>query len=75
MKYEQKLPLIGRLDKADFPEYSLANIDIKIDTGAYTSAIHCHNIREVELPKSTLLEFDLLDPTHPLYNGKKLISS
>ncbi|MGM0636217.1 MAG: ATP-dependent zinc protease [Bacteroidota bacterium] len=36
---------IGRIDKADFPELELENIPIKIDTGAYTSSIHCENFR------------------------------
>ncbi len=35
---------IGRTDKIDFPEWNLYDIDAKIDSGAYTSAIHCENI-------------------------------
>ncbi len=38
--------ILGRVDKIDFPELNLNIIDVKIDTGAYTSAIHCANIRE-----------------------------
>lgn len=38
--------ILGRVDKVDFPELELYNIDVKIDTGAYTSAIHCSKIRE-----------------------------
>ena len=37
---------IGRTDKIDFPKLGLFNIDVKIDTGAYTSAIHCTSIIE-----------------------------
>ena len=37
---------LGRVDKIDFPELNLKTIDVKIDTGAYTSAIHCSKIRE-----------------------------
>ena len=37
---------IGRVDKIDFPKLGLFNIDVKIDTGAYTSAIHCCEIIE-----------------------------
>ncbi|WP_194767291.1 ATP-dependent zinc protease [Tamlana sp. I1] len=37
---------IGRVDIVDFPELGLFNIDVKIDTGAYTSAIHCSKIIE-----------------------------
>ena len=36
--------IIGRVDKIDFPKLGLYNIDVKIDTGAYTSAIHCSDI-------------------------------
>lgn len=38
--------IIGRVDKVDFPKLNLYNIDVKIDTGAYTSAIHCTEIIE-----------------------------
>lgn len=37
---------IGRVDIVDFPLLGLYNIDVKIDTGAYTSAIHCSEIIE-----------------------------
>jgi len=37
---------LGRVDKVDFPELKLNPIDVKIDTGAYTSAIHCSKVRE-----------------------------
>ncbi len=40
--------IIGRTDRADFPELKLRNIPIKIDTGAYTSSIHCSEIEEKE---------------------------
>lgn len=34
--------IIGRRDKADFPDLELKEVPIKIDTGAYTSSIHCY---------------------------------
>ena len=37
---------LGCVDKVDFPELKLNTIDVKIDTGAYTSAIHCSKVRE-----------------------------
>jgi hypothetical protein len=61
---------IGRKDKADFPNLELSNIDIKIDTGAYTSAIHCHKIVIKEVDGIEILTFTLLDPTHPQYENK-----
>ena len=62
---------IGRVDKADFPELSLLDIDIKIDSGAYTSSIHCSNIKEVNLENEQYLKFTLLDPEHKFYNHKE----
>lgn len=59
--------VIGRFDKADFPALHLNDIAIKIDTGAYTSSIHCENIVE----KDGVLKCTFLDDEHPLYNGKK----
>tara|TARA_R110002051_G_scaffold4229_5_gene22693 strand:- start:9631 stop:10077 length:447 start_codon:yes stop_codon:yes gene_type:complete len=60
--------VIGRTDKADFPELGLKDIDIKIDTGAYTSSIHCANIRE----ENNVLICTFLDPSHPNYDGREL---
>ena len=42
---------IGRSDKADFPELSLFDIDLKVDSGAYTSSIHCTDIQEITLKR------------------------
>ncbi|MFT4970097.1 MAG: hypothetical protein ACI9O4_001849 [Chitinophagales bacterium] len=61
---------IGRADKADFPEINLQNIKVKLDTGAYTSSIHCHDVKEVELNGEKYIEFELLDPSHPEYENK-----
>lgn len=67
----KKKKLIGRSDKADFPELNLYDIDIKIDTGAYTSAIHCHKIKEKVIDGQPVISFVLLDPSHPQYNKKE----
>ena len=63
--------VIGRIDKADFPELSLSEIDLKIDSGAYTSSIHCANIEEINVDGENLIKFTLLDPEHSLYNNKE----
>lgn len=36
--------IIGRKDHADLPIFGLSKVPVKIDTGAYTSSIHCDNI-------------------------------
>ncbi len=40
----KKKKTIGRTDKVDLPELGLIEVQAKIDTGAYTSAIHCSKI-------------------------------
>lgn len=61
--------IIGRTDKVDFPKLGFEDIDVKIDTGAYTSSIHCAHIRE----EDDELHCTFLDPQHPNYNGKPMI--
>lgn len=40
----KKKKTIGRTDKVNLPELGLFEVQAKIDTGAYTSAIHCSKI-------------------------------
>lgn len=67
----KKLKLIGRREYVDFPELDLFHLEAKIDTGAYTSALHCHDITVRELNGVPTLCFFLLDPNHPEYNNKE----
>ncbi|MEX1062120.1 MAG: RimK/LysX family protein [Balneolaceae bacterium] len=57
--------IIGRIEKIDFPGWKLYNLDAKIDTGAFTSSLHCHYIKLSENKKQVF--FSILDPTHPEY--------
>jgi hypothetical protein len=56
---------LGRSDRVDLPGLGLKNIHAKIDTGAYTSSLHCSRA-EV---KDGVLEFVLLDDEHPEFTG------
>lgn len=38
-------PIIGRTDVVDFPDLGLTDVRAKVDTGAYTSSIHCYNVK------------------------------
>ncbi|SNR52212.1 ATP-dependent zinc protease family protein [Lutibacter flavus] len=66
MKTNTIKTLLGRSDIVDFPELELFGIDIKVDTGAYTSSFHCHHI-EVE---NNVLKCQFLDPKHEKYHDK-----
>lgn len=60
---------IGRADKIDFPRLNLLAIDAKIDTGAYTSAIHCSKIIE----ENKTLRCTFYSKGHPHFSGKEVI--
>ena len=62
--------VIGRREFVDFPELKLFQLEAKIDTGAYTTALHCHSIRVNKEDNKHVLYFKLLDPVHPEYNNR-----
>ncbi|HEY9049780.1 MAG TPA: RimK/LysX family protein [Ohtaekwangia sp.] len=61
--------ILGRYDRVDLPELGLQNIHAKIDTGAFTSSLHCSKADIV----NGNLEFVLLDEEHPEFTGMKFI--
>lgn len=65
---KNKIRLIGRREFVDFPQLKLFSIEAKIDTGAYTSAIHCKDIQLKTTNGKQVLCFKLLDNTHPEYS-------
>ncbi|MDH3214871.1 MAG: RimK/LysX family protein [Candidatus Krumholzibacteria bacterium] len=65
--------IIGRKDKADFPLLGLSDVDVKIDTGAYTSSIHCRNISLIDRRAQPSVRFSLFDPRHKVYNPRELV--
>ena len=60
---------IGRIDKVDFPTLDLFDIDVKIDTGAFTSSMHCHKVIE----EDNLLKCLFFDKEHQNYNKKIIV--
>ena len=65
--------LIGRQDLADFPKLQLDKVEVKIDTGAYTSSFHCHDIEVITLNGTKKLRCFFLDPNHEKYHHKEFI--
>jgi hypothetical protein len=57
---------IGRRETVDFPDLGLFGLTAKIDTGANTTALHCHHVRV----EDGVLYFRLLDETHPEYQAR-----
>jgi len=60
--------ILGRYDRVDLPQLGLYSIHAKVDTGAYTSSLHCHRAQVI----GGVLEFVLLDEEHPEFTGMKL---
>lgn len=54
--------IIGMIDIVDFPELGLIDVRAKIDTGAYTSALHCKDVRLEENADSLILSFYIIEP-------------
>lgn len=69
-KPKKKIHVIGRKDVVDLPELGLFEIEAKIDTGAYSSSIHCHNIEIEKRNGKEILKCNFLDPHHTEYNEK-----
>jgi hypothetical protein len=59
------MEILGRSDRVNLPGLGLKNIHAKIDTGAYTSSLHCSRAEVV----NGRLEFVLLDDEHPEFTG------
>lgn len=55
--------IIGSFESVIFPDFNGYNVMAKIDTGAYTGALHCTKIREEETSDGQVLHFSPFD--HP----------
>lgn len=64
------MQILGRSDRVDLPGLGLYNIHAKIDTGAFTSSLHCSRAEVI----NGQLEFVLLDDEHPEFTGMKFVA-
>jgi len=65
-----KLKVIGRKERISLPEWGLKQVSAKVDTGAYTSSIHCEYIELKIKDSREVLCFSVLPKTHKKYTGK-----
>ena len=67
--------IIGRRERIDLPTLALRGIVAKVDTGAYTNAIHCDDVHlEADLVTGQpVLYVRLFDPEHPATDGQALM--
>jgi hypothetical protein len=71
---DSNLKIIGRIEKILLPDLLNNTLDAKIDTGAYTSSLHCHSVNVFSVKGRDRVRFYLLDPTHPEYEGRQFES-
>lgn len=55
--------VLGRFEKVSFPEFGMDNVVAKIDTGAFTGALHATKVHEEEENGAQVLFFSPFD--HP----------
>ena len=73
MKQRAPKRTVGRRELVDFPQFQLWGVEAKIDTGAYTGAIHCSNIHvETDAAGRQRLHVQLLDTSHPNFDGSPM---
>jgi hypothetical protein len=67
--------IIGRREKITLPDWGLQDVTAKIDTGAYTSSIHCIQAEERIENGLSVLCFKVLYPGHKKFNDHWLYSN
>lgn len=64
---------IGRRDRVDFPLLNLDDIDAKVDTGAFSCAIHCDNIKVLKRGTEPWVRFTLYDDEQKTKHEAKIL--
>ena len=58
---------IGSFEKVSFPEFGMNNVVAKIDTGAFTGALHCTRVHEKEEDGIQMLYFSPFNNPKTVY--------
>lgn len=70
MKKRKTKQLIGATDYLALPEFGLESIACKVDSGAYTSTLHCSDIWLLEKEEEIFLCFKLYAPNFNINTRK-----
>ena len=63
---------VGRHEEVGFPDLKIDRVSAKIDTGAYSTALHCYDVYEMREGDVKILCFRVLDPSHPGYSNEEM---
>lgn len=58
---------VGSFEKVDFPEFGMKNVVAKVDTGAFTGALHATRIHEEEEDGVKVIYFSPFDRPKTVY--------
>lgn len=53
--------ILGVFENIDFPQFNIKNVQAKIDSGAYTGALHCTNILKEVTEDGKVIHFSPFD--------------
>ncbi len=67
--------IIGRADRIDLPGFGVFDIKAKVDTGAYTSAIHCSKVKVRRKNGKQYIVFRILDSHIALLERRRYVTS
>ena len=56
-----KPKILGIFEKVDFPEFNITGVDAKIDSGAFTGALHCTKVIQEETKDGSVIHFSPFD--------------
>lgn len=75
MKEKKQPKVIGVFEHVAFPTFGMAKVTAKIDTGAYTGALHCTQIEEVDTPQGKVLYFSPFNKPQKRFSTDKFVVS
>lgn len=72
MNASKEKSIIGRREIADLPDFGLSEVDVKTDTGAYTSSIHVSKCDLDQQNGKDFLKVIFLDDKFDSYTGEEI---
>jgi hypothetical protein len=73
IKKREPKRIIGRRDRVDFPDLSLTDVDAKIDTGAFSCAMHCNDMKFFQRKEEPWVRFSLYDDALQTKHAAKIL--
>ncbi|HZG00549.1 MAG TPA: RimK/LysX family protein [Chitinophagales bacterium] len=65
--------VIGRRDRVDFPDLSLTDIDAKVDTGAFSCAMHCNDMKIFQRKDEPWVRFSLYEDALQVKHSARIL--